>query len=119
MKRIRVAANGEALKGIYDAAKESCTGKMIYRKWSREENRMVQREYEVVPLDCGYTSQGNFVLYAQDYRNGNQVKQFVVEQIMSFEKTKRRVKPSFEIQVYRLGNGFGIKEKSNVEKQDI
>ena len=64
--------------------------------------------YEVIPIDCGVTSRGNFVLYAQDYNEGNQIKMFIVKQIMRFEKTKRKVRPSFPIQVKKLETGFGM-----------
>ncbi len=106
--RIRIAGNEDALMGILEAARYSCTGHLVYRKWSQSERRHVFSRYEVVPLDCGYTSRGNFVLYAQDYGDGNQVKQFIVKQIVRFEKSNRRIRPSFAIQVRKLEQGFGM-----------
>lgn len=108
MKMIRIARNKDALGVILDAARYSCTGQMIYRKWSQSERKYVFHRYEVIPIDCGVTSRGNFVMYAQDYNNGNQIKMFIVKQIIRFKKTNRRVKPSFPIQLKRLETGFGI-----------
>ena len=114
--RIRIARNNDALEGILEAARYSCTGHLVYRKWSQSERRHVFSRYEVIPLDCGYTSRGSFVLYAQDYGDGNQVKQFIVKQIVRFEKTNRRIRPSFAIQVKRLEQGFGL--SFEVEDED-
>lgn len=117
MDRIRTAADASVFEGILNAAMYSCTGFMIYRKWSRSEKKFVKKSYEVIPLDCGISRYDGktIMLYAQDVKSSNkQVKMFKLNQIERFDKLKRRLRPSFEIQVKHMREIFNMK----MEKQD-
>ena len=77
---------------LIECASYSMTGNMIYRKWIKEEKRFRKKHYEVIPLDVGVSKRGNRVLYCEDYRQ-KKTKMFIIKQILSFEPTKRKVKP--------------------------
>jgi adenine specific DNA methylase Mod len=57
---------------------------MIYRKWDKTQKRFVRKRYEIIPIDCGVSSAGNPVLYAEDYRDNKQIKMFIIKQIEKF-----------------------------------
>ena len=108
MDRIRTARNGDAKQQIVYAAQYSFVGEMIYRKMNRNGKGFTRKRYKVIPIDCGVTTLGNNVLFAQDYSDNKQVKMFIINQIERFEPTLRKAKPAFPIRVDRIKEFFGV-----------
>jgi hypothetical protein len=42
----------------------SFVGVMIYRKWVPSIKKYVRKRYKIIPIDCGFTSKHNAVLFA-------------------------------------------------------
>jgi len=98
----------DAREEILKCAMYSYCGRIIYRKWDRKQKRYVKRSHVVVPIDCGVTSKGNQVLFAEDVEQHMQVKQFIIKQILSFENLKEKRKTAFPIKLDRIKRMFGI-----------
>ena len=111
---IKIARNQDAQTAIVKAAMYSCTGSMIYRKWNKKEKRFERKRYEIIPIDCGLSSAGNPVLYAEDYRDNKQIKMFIITQIERFQANKRKVHPAFPIKLNNIRKMF-----KNVKDQDL
>lgn len=114
MKNIKIAKNQDAKIAIIRAAMYSFTGNMIYRKWDKTSKRFIKKRYEIIPIDCGITSAGNKVLYAEDYRDNKQIKMFIINQIEKFQVNKRKVKPAFPIKLKNIRKMF-----NNIKDQDL
>ena len=104
------ASNATAKEGILKAAMYSYCGRIIYRKWNRKEKRFIRRTHVVVPIDCGFTSKGNAVLFAEDVKEHMQLKQFIISQILDFENLKEKRKTAYPIQLDNIKRMFGIRK---------
>ncbi len=108
-----VASNAHAKTEILKCAMYSYYGTIIYRKWDKKQKRYVRRSHVVVPVDCGTTSKGNEVLFAEDLEDHMQVKQFIIDQILDFfcnDKKKKR-KTVFPIRLDNIKKYLGVDER--------
>lgn len=112
--KIKIARNEEAQVAIVQAAMYSLTGNMIYRKWDKQSKRFIRKRYEIIPIDCGISSAGNSILYAEDYRDNKQIKMFIINQIERFQVGKRKVRPAFPIKLNNIRKMF-----NNVKDEDL
>lgn len=112
--KIKIARNQDAQIEIVKAAMYSFTGNMIYRKWNKKDKRFERKRYQIIPIDCGITSAGNPVLYAEDYRDNKQIKMFIITQIEKFQVNKRKVRPAFPIKLDNIRKMF-----KNVKDEDL
>ena len=112
--KIKIARNQDAQVEIVKAAMNSVTGNMIYRKWNKKEKRFERKRYEIIPIDCGISSAGNSILYAEDYRDNKQIKMFIINQIERFQVNKRKVRPAFPIKLNNIRKMF-----NNVKDKDL
>lgn len=109
-QRYIIAKNSDAKEEILKCAMYSYCGRIIYRKWDKKQKKFVKRSHVVVPIDCGVTSRGNEVLFAEDVEQHMQVKQFIIKQILSFENYKQKVKTVFPIKLDNIKRMFGIRK---------
>lgn len=117
--KIKIARNEEAQTAIVQAAMYSLTGSMIYRKWDKQSKRFVRKRYEIIPIDCGMSSAGNSILYAEDYRDNKQIKMFIINQIEKFQVSKRKVRPAFPIKLNNIRKMFNnVKDKDLINEQN-
>lgn len=118
MKNIKIAKNQDAKIAIIRSAMYSFTGNMIYRKWDKTSKRFIKKRYEIIPIDCGITSAGNSVLYAEDYRDNKQIKMFIINQIEKFQVNKRKVKPAFPIKLKNIRKMFNIVKNQDFNNEE-
>lgn len=119
MTNIKTASTPQIKQEIFNAAKNSFTGEMKYSK-KNEKGKIIQKKrYVVVPIDCGYTRRNNAVLFALDYRDNKQIKQFIINQIEQFKIIKRQVTPPFPIQLENIKKMFNIKEDKNEQNSEV
>ena len=117
--KIIIARNQDAQIEIIKAAMNSCTGNMIYRKWNKKDKRFERKRYQIIPIDCGITSAGNPVLYAEDYRDNKQIKMFITTQIERFQTNKRKVRPAFPIKLDNIRKMFRrIKDEDLINEEN-
>ena len=109
------ASNAGAREEIIKCAMYSYCGRIIYRKWSKKERRFILRSHVVVPIDCGVTSRGNEVLFAEDVKENMQVKQFIIRQILDFENLKEKRKTTFPIKLDNIRRMLGIRNVNEEE----
>ena len=105
-----IANNATAKEEILQAAMYSYCGRIIYQKWSEKEHRFILRSHVVVPIDCGVTSRGNEVLYAEDVDEGMQLKQFIIKQIRDFKNLKEKQHTAYPVQLDNIKRMFGIRK---------
>ena len=110
-----IASNADAREEILKCAMYSYCGRIIYRKWDKKERRFVRRSHVVVPIDCGVTSRGNEVLFAEDVQENMQVKQFIIRQILDFENLKEKRKTAFPIKLDNIKRMLGIRKVTEEE----
>lgn len=103
-----VAKNSDAMKTIVECAMNSWAGRLVYRKWNGKDKKFIRKSYVVVPIDCGVTSRGNNVMYAEDVNQNMQVKMFILKQIASFENLKEKHKTAFPIKVDNIKRMLGV-----------
>lgn len=108
---LRIARNIDVKYDILKCAMYSYTGIMIYRKWNESEKRYIRGRYEVIPIDCGISSVGNKIMYAQDYRDHNMTKMFIIDQIERFQSTGRKIRTLFPIKLDKIKRMFRIDEQ--------
>lgn len=110
MNKLKTARNDESKQNIVKAAMYSFVGVMIYRKWVPSSKKYVRKRYKIIPIDCGFTSKHNAVLFAQDYEDNKQIKQFIINQIQKFQSLKQKIHPLFPIQVENIKRMLSVND---------
>lgn len=105
-----IAGNADAREEILKCAMYSYCGRIIYRKWDRKEHRFVRRSHVVIPIDCGVTTRGNEVLFAEDVQDNMQVKQFIIRQILDFKNLKEKRRTAFPIKLDNIRRMLGVRK---------